>query len=861
MELKNLISNLEVVHAAVEQLQVSIIISDTHERIVFVNEHVLESTGYSKKELLGKHPKLLVKDHDLYQAVKESLYDGKAWKGEYQSIRKDGSLFWVRDTVTPIRDENQVITHFISLKQDISDQKEEEFKIQRRERILNDIQKLSETGGWEYDRETGEFYWTEELFQIHGFEKPYPEDYRIASLKCYRKEDQELVTQTFQECLDEGKPYDLTLPFTDIKGSEKWVRMKGHADKDESGNVLRVIGSLKDITDEIEAEKAQEESELKFRNVIKAFDDVVFTLDMEGRHTEVFGHIAKDEGFRDHFIGKTALEAFGEEKGQIHLEAFERAKKEGSVVYEWENIDKNGDPVYIQTKLNQMFDSEGNVSGILGVGRYMTREVQSRKKAEELQERLDYALKGTQAGTWDWNIITGEIILNERWAEMIGYRLEELQPITFETWEKYLHPVDLIETRQKLNQYISGKSEVYDAKFRMRHKNGHWVWIWDRGAIFETYEDGTPVRMVGTHMDITKQVEAEKKLAHSEKRYRDLFEKSTDPTLIEKNEKIVACNEAAYKMLGFNSKDELIGKKVVDISAPKQFDDRDTAEVLTEVLQKAIDEGSHTFEWEHVDQHGNMIPMDVVLTNIQDVNGEYIRHVVLRDIRDRKEAENKLLASYEERGTLLSEIHHRVKNNLAIISGLMQLQIFNSKSGKELEVLNKSINRIKSIALIHEQLYESKNFTNIELDDNIRKQAENLQSMYESDIAVPVELDLNLKPVKININQALPVGLLVNEILNNSFKHAFKGEDAGIISITLREENEEFVNLSIMDNGVGIPEDEKDKVNNSLGTTLINTFIKQLNAKAVITNNVGTAYHITFKKTQNMGSVINKIPQ
>lgn len=861
MELKNVISNLEVVHAAVEQLQVSTIISDINERIVFVNEHLLESTGYSKRELLGKHPKLLLNDPNLYDAVNESLCNGIAWKGEYQSIRKDGSLFWVSDTVTPIRNDNREITHFVSLKQDISKQKERELNVQRREQILNDIQKLSKTGGWVYERAIDEFFWSKELYEIHGFEEPYPANHMEASLKCYLEKDRERVVEKFQECLDEGTPYDLTVQFRDVKGNHKWVRTKSHAVKDENGRVTKIIGSVKDVTIEQEVLNALEESEKKFKNVTRAFDDVVFTLDLDGRHTEVYGNVADDESFRSQFIGKSFLEAFGEENGQIHLEAFERAKKEGSHLYEWEKKEINGETSYVQTKLTQIKDGEGNVTGILGIGRYMTREVQERKKAEELQERLDYALKGTQAGTWDWNIISGEIILNERWAEMIGYKLDELQPITLKTWEKFLHPVDLKETQLKLEQYLSGKSDIYDAKFRMQHKDGHWVWVWDRGAIFESMEEGTPVRMVGTHMDITKQVIAEKKLAHSEKQYRDLFEKSTDPTLIEKNEKVVACNIAACKVLGFHSKEDLIGKKVVDISPPKQFNERNTAEVLKEVLQKTAEEGSHKFEWEHLDQRGNTIPMDIVLTNIQDVDGEYVRHVVLRDIRSRKEAEQKLLASYEERGTLLSEIHHRVKNNLAIISGLMQLQIFNSQSDKELEVLNKSINRIKSIALIHEQLYESKNFTNIELDDNIRKQAENLLTMYESDISVSVELDLNLDSVKININQALPVGLLVNEILNNSFKHAFKGEETGKISITLSEDEHENVNLSITDNGVGIPEDEKEKVNNSLGTTLINTFLKQLNAKAIISNEVGTAYHITFKKTHNSGSVINKLQQ
>jgi PAS domain S-box-containing protein len=836
---------------------VSIVISDTKKRIVFVNEHLLESTGYSKRELLGKHPNVLVNDHDLYQAVNESLYNGIAWKGEYQSIRKDGSLFWVRDTVTPIRNEEQVITHFVSLKQDISRQKEKELEVQRREQILNDVQKLSKTGGWVYERPLDTFFWSKELYEIHGFEEPYPDDHMEASLKCYLEEDRKLVAEKFQECLDNGTPYDLTVQFRDIKGNHKWVRTKSHAIKDEHGVVTRIIGSVKDVTEEQEVLNALEESETKFRNVIAAFDDVVFTTDLEGRHLEVFGHIAENASFRNLILGKTALEVFGEEEGEVHMEAIEQVKKEGAFTYEWSAEGEHGEIEYFQTKLTLVKDSSGVTTGILGVGRNMTREIESRLRAEELQERLDYALKGTQAGTWDWNIKTGETIFNERWAEMLGYTLEELRPTTIETWKKLLHPDDVVKTERKLESYFMGETDIYDVAFRMRHKDGSWIWVWDRGAIFEKDEDGTPVRMVGTHLDINEQVKAEEQLALSEKRYRDLFEKPSDPTLIEKDYKIFDCNEAAYKILGYNSKEELIGKKVLNISTPKQFGKINTSEQLVKVIKTAKEKGSYKFEWEHVHKDGHSIPMEVVLTNILDVNGEYVRHVVLRDISDRKAAEEKLVQSNEERGTLLSEIHHRVKNNLAIISGLMQLQVFNTDNKKEADYLNRSINRIKSIALIHEQLYQSRNFSNIELDENIRKQADSLLEMYQSAMSANVELNLDLMPVKININQALPVGLLVNEILNNSFKHAFEGRKTGVISISLQENEDDMVKLTLTDNGCGIPENKDG--NSSLGTTLIETFIKQLHAEATISNSGGTSYHITFHKEHNPGSLMNRL--
>lgn len=128
------------------------------------------------------------------------------------------------------------------------------------------------------------------------------------------------------------------------------------------------------------------------------------------------------------------------------------------------------------------------------------------------RDRADNIIEGINAGTWDWNVETGEMIINSRWAKILGYTLKELQPVTIETWRRFIHHKDLRIAENKINGHFRNRIRYYYAEFRMRHKNGNWVWINSRGKIVEYTPDGKPKRMVGTHIDITHKKTAEKEL-------------------------------------------------------------------------------------------------------------------------------------------------------------------------------------------------------------------------------------------------------------------------------------------------------------------------------------------------------------
>lgn len=176
-------------------------------------------------------------------------------------------------------------------------------------------------------------------------------------------------------------------------------------------------------------------------------------------------------------------------------------------------------------------------------------------------------MAGTRLGLWDWDMVTGETVFNDRWAEIIGYTLEELQPTTIETWMSFAHPDDLEASTAAINEHIAGRAPYYDIEVRMRHRDGHWVWVHDRGRIVEWTETGAPARMVGTHEDISEKQAMLEALQASERRLAAMFDSSGSIMLLidSTTGDIVDANPAAARFYG-HSIEELTGLRIQDVS-------------------------------------------------------------------------------------------------------------------------------------------------------------------------------------------------------------------------------------------------------------------------------------------------------
>ena len=209
---------------------------------------------------------------------------------------------------------------------------------------------------------------------------------------------------------------------------------------------------------------------------------------------------------------------------------------------------------------------------------------------------------------------------------------------------------------------------------------------------------------------------------------------------------------------------------------------------------------------------------------------------------------------------LLTEVHHRVKNNLAIINSLMQLEIYNLEDDQLKKILTESQMRIKSMALIHETLYSSGNFSGISFGDYIDQLIQTVSVTFSNKFQ-NLNVEVEVEEIHLNINQAIPCALMINELFTNAIKHAFPDSMNGTIRLELKE-RAEIVHLMIEDNGVGIDSDTDLMEPTTLGLTLVQTLIDQLQGEFDVAIDGGTAFHITFEKKKGKGSGANIfIPQ
>jgi PAS domain S-box-containing protein len=241
--------------------------------------------------------------------------------------------------------------------------------------------------------------------------------------------------------------------------------------------------------------------------------------------------------------------------------------------------------------------------------------------------------------------------------------------------------------------------------------------------------------------------------------------------------------------------------------------------------------------------------MEIFLNPIFNTEGEVTEiSLVAHDITEKKKTEKEIVESLKEKEVLLKEIHHRVKNNLQVISSILNLQSSFVKDKQTLDILEESRNRIRSMAIIHENLYQTTNFSSINFSDYLKNLTSNLIASYQVNTG-KVTLREDLSKVDLVLDQAIPCGLLVNELITNSLKYAFPDGRSGEIAIILKEVKNN-IHLSISDNGVGLPPEFDILNSDTLGLQLVSTLVEQLDGEIEVDNSEGIKYLITFEKAK-----------
>ena len=308
--------------------------------------------------------------------------------------------------------------------------------------------------------------------------------------------------------------------------------------------------------------------------------------------------------------------------------------------------------------------------------------------------------------------------------------------------------------------------------------------------------------------------------------------------MLDHEKNIVTINDATKHLLGYEM-NELIGKPVEFLFADqtgktgKNLFDDDSNSIIN-------------FETSLKSKNNEIIPVLLSKSVIKDDNGNIMGIVCIgNNIVEIKDAEEKIKKSLKEKELLLRELHHRVKNNLQIILSLINLQSNGIKDKKDLEIFRESQSRVKSMAIIHEKLYQSADFASVNFEEYIKSLVSYLISYYSNDL-IDVEIDVE-KDLVLNMDTAVPCGLIINELVTNSIKHAFTKLNSGKISVKFHSDNGCFT-LIVKDNGVGFPPELDIKNPQKLGLQLVTSLTDQLEGKIDYNGSDGSEFKIRFKE-------------
>lgn len=343
--------------------------------------------------------------------------------------------------------------------------------------------------------------------------------------------------------------------------------------------------------------------------------------------------------------------------------------------------------------------------------------------------------------------------------------------------------------------------------------------------------------------------ELNKQLSEAESKFRNVLENSQDIIYQMDPEGInfEYTSPSVEQITGYSTEEVMEGGGEFLISKihPEDIENYDEKweRFYTGDLDKLDEEGS---EFRIKTKWGHYIWVNNKRSMVKDENGKPVEVVgIVRDISAQKKYMERLNKSIKEKEILMAEIHHRVKNNLFIVSGLIEMQK-NEPADSVRETLTELQMRMMSIAMVHEKLYNSESFDDVIMSNYIKELTGYIANAYKTkNQNISVKLDLD--PLNMKAKDAVPMGLIYNEMINNVYKHAFKDRVSGLIKVILKNRQNK-IDLKVIDNGIGLPEDFSVEKNKSLGMSIIKELTKQLNGKLNVQSNSVTEFYVSLKK-------------
>lgn len=727
---------------------------------------------------------------------------------------------------------------------DISDRRSAEEAASAAREMLGIALNAAKAGTWVWDIPTGIVTWSPEFFGLFGLSKDAPASFETW-LSVLLPEDRELAIARIDQSLKDHSTlwneYRIVLPDESIR----WIGASGNTEYDGDGRALRMSGICLDITERRDAEEALREAQERTAAVIAQIADGFYSLDREWRFTTINPAAQRAPFNRPAagLLGRVIWDLYPQLKiPEIYRHYIAALEKQALELYE------------VKSPLNGRW-YEVFVQGRGGGVDVYIRDIDDRKKAEEALKESEQKFRLILDNSLD--ALYRRDLKADRFEyyspvieEITGFSLQEISAMSAGTVLGYVHPDDLPRvTAEKME--LSEENMQGTVDYRFRRRDGTYVWLSDKFRII-TDAQGAPVAREGILRDITEQKRTEDALRESEEKYRTTLESISDGFFAcDGDWRLVYVNAQAEQILGIR-REAVLGKSywevfpfTVGTNLEREYKRAAAGEVRD--FENFYEPWQRWFHYRCFPREGG--GMSVYFDDITE--RKKAEEALKASNEELAERERKLSIALAEKEALLSEVHHRVKNNLASFISLLALDGSYDKTPAGIAMRNDLQNRARSMSLIHDTLYRTHTFSTVDMQYYLTNLVQQVVGSYRLDRDIGYTIDTHGNTL--DLLRATPVGLIVNELVTNSLKYAFpKGPGDSdtcppcMIDVGL-ERMDGMYQLTVHDNGVGLPAGFNPKAPKTLGLKLVNFLAgHQLRGTVAFTSGDGVLCRITF---------------
>jgi PAS domain S-box-containing protein len=833
--------------AAVEAAIDGIAILNRDSQYTYLNQSHLKIFGYDNaEELIGKTWKEFYSPEEIARLetdVFPILGQKRHWRGEATGKKKDGSTFAEEVSLTLLEDGN-----LICICRDISDRKQIEESLRESEQKFRAIfdgtfqligvlttdgmvieANLTALNAIEAKRSDviGQPFW-ETPWWTHS-----PQLQEQLKQAIIRAAAGELVRFEAKHYLANGTPI-----FVDFSLKPVF---------DEAGKVVMLIPEGRDISERKQIEEELREQRLALEYAVEG----IARLDAQGRYTAVNKAYASTVGYTpEEMLGREWQSTVHPEDITDLIAAYQQMLAYGKAEAEARGLRQDGSVFYKQVTLVSAWDEGHNFIGHYCFMKNISERKQLEAELQHREERFRVLVNHSPVGIFQTDSQGNCLFVNPKWTELTGLSITEALGTG---WLSALHPDD--RDRVSVEWYDSVKCDCppgsgradreFSLEFRLRTPEDELSWAFGRKVAIRD-QSGLISGYFGTFTDIT-----ERKLA--EERFRLAFnDAAIGMALVSPEGGFLQVNLALCDLVGY-SESELLALDFQSITHPDDLDA--DLNYLAQMLTGEI--RTYQMEKRYFHKQGSIV---WILLNVSLVRDSYNCPLYfiaqIQNISESKQAEEQLKTSLQEKEVLLKEVHHRVKNNLQVIDSLFRHQCRQTKEPQLISVLKECQNRVSSMALLHEKLYQSKDLAKIELADYLQSIVSNLFYSYSFNGNTP-EIKLDIEPIFLELETALSCGLIINELVSNCLKYAFPDRPNGQIQIFASRYDHCIFELVIQDNGIGFPEDFDLENSKTLGLKIVKSLTRQLGGNLQFNSQQGTEFIITFKGKEDSCSLTN----